>query len=71
MAVRKRGNIYQVTYRCPGESSPRTESFKSEEEATIRDKQIKLAKKERELCSPIRKEKGVIVETRDITVKEF
>lgn len=71
MAVRKRGNIYQVTYRCPGESSPRTESFKSEEEATIRDKQIKLAKKNGSFVPPIRKEKGVIVETRDITVKEF
>lgn len=45
MAVRKRGNSYQVTYRCPGESSPRTETFQSEDEALLRDMQIKLAKK--------------------------
>ena len=45
MAVRKRGNCYQTVYRCPGEKSPRTELFKTEEEATLRDLQIKLRKK--------------------------
>lgn len=45
MAVRKRGNCYQTVYRCPGEKSSRTELFKTEEEATLRDLQIKLRKK--------------------------
>ena len=44
MSVRKRGNRYQVVYRCPGEASPRTETFKTEDEAVIRDRSIKMAK---------------------------
>ena len=45
MSVRIRGNSFQVIYRCPGEASPRTETFKSKDEALLRDMQIKLAKK--------------------------
>jgi len=60
MAIRKRGNIFQVTYRVPGEKSPRTESFKSEDEALIRDAQIRLAKKNGTFTAPVRLEKGVI-----------
>lgn len=33
MSVRIRGNSFQVIYRCPGEASPRTETFKSKDEA--------------------------------------
>ena len=45
MSIRKRGKSYQVTYRVPGESTPRTETYKSEDEALIRDAQIRLAKR--------------------------
>lgn len=71
MAVRKRGNCYQVTYRCPGESAPRTESFKTEDEAIIRDMQIKLAKKNGTFVPPVRLAKGVIQEKKEYTVQEF
>ena len=71
MSVRKRGNSYQVIYRCPGENSPRTETFKSEEEAYIRDMQIKLAKKNGDFEPPMRVAKGEIKQTKDVTVKEL
>lgn len=71
MAIRKRGNIYQVSYRVPGESSPRTESFKSEDEALIRDAQIRLAKKNRTFVAPVRLEKGVVQQKKEVTVQEF
>lgn len=71
MSVRKRGNSYQVIYRCPGESTPRTETFKSEDEAMIRDMQIKLAKKNGTFEPPVRAAKGVIRQESNITVKEF
>ena len=60
MAIRKRGNSYQVSYRVSGEASPRTESFRSEEEAMIREMQIKLAKKNGTFEPPVRLSKGVI-----------
>lgn len=71
MAIRKRGNSYQVVYRCPGESSPRTETFKSEDEALIRDMQIKLAKKKGTFTPPERITKASVQYKRQITVKEF
>lgn len=71
MSIRKRGNSYQVIYRCPGESSPRTETFRSEEEALIRDMQIKLAKKNGTFEPPARLAKGVIQQQTDITMSEF
>ena len=71
MSIRKRGNCYQVIYRCSGESAPRTETFKSEEEATIRDMQIKLAKKNGTFEPPARIAKGVIKQENNITLKEF
>lgn len=71
MSVRKRGNRYQVVYRCSGESSPRTETFKSEDEAMIRDMQIKLAKKNGSFEPPVKLAKGVVQRKKDITVDEF
>ena len=71
MAIRKRGNCYQVSYRCPGERSPRTETFKSEDEAVIREMQIKLAKKNGTFEPPIRISKGCVQVKRDITVSDF
>lgn len=71
MAIRKRGNSYQVIYRCSGESTPRTETYKSEEEAIIRDAQIRLAKREGTFEPPIRAAKGVIRQENNITLKEF
>lgn len=71
MSIRKRGNRYQVTYRCPGEDSPRTETFKSEDEARIRDMQIKLAKKNGNFIPPARISKGVIEQKKESTVKAF
>ena len=71
MSIRKRGNSYQVIYRCVGESSPRTETFRSEDEALIRDMQIKLAKKNGTFEPPVRISKGVIAQPKDITMKEF
>lgn len=71
MSIRKRGNCYQVIYRCPGENTPRTESFKSEDEAMIRDMQIKLAKKNGTFEPPVRIAKGVIKQESNITLKEF
>ena len=71
MSIRKRGNSYQVIYRCAGENSPRTETFRSEDEALIRDMQIKLAKKNGTFEPPVRISKGVIARPKDITMKEF
>ena len=71
MSIRKRGNRYQVIYRCAGESSPRTETFRSEDEALIRDMQIKLAKKNGTFEPPVRISKGVTVQRKDVTMKEF
>ena len=71
MSVRKRGNCYQVQYRCPGEKNPRTESFKTEEEAIIRDKQIALAKKKGNFTPPPKQSKGVIKHQKEVTVKAF
>ncbi len=71
MSVRKRGNSFQVVYRCPGESTPRSETFKSEDEALIRDMQIKLAKKNGTFEPPVKAAKGVIQKKRDLTVNEF
>lgn len=71
MSVRKRGNSYQVVYRCPGESTPRTETFKSEDEALIRDMQIKLAKKNGTFEPPVKTAKGAVRAKREITVSDF
>ena len=71
MAVRKRGNCYQVVYRCPGEKATRTEHFKSEDEALIRDMQIKLAKKKGTFEVPVRREKHVDQQVKEVTVREF
>lgn len=69
MAIRKRGNSYQVTYRCPGEASPRTKTFQSEDEALLRDMQIKLAKKNGTFTPPLRAAKRVIQQQKDVTVQ--
>lgn len=71
MSIRKRGNSYQVIYRCPGEASPRTETYKSEDEALIRDMQIKLAKKNGTFEPPIKIAKGSVQTKREITVSDF
>ncbi len=71
MAIRQRGNRYQVSYRCPGESSPRTETFKTEEEALIREAQIRLAKKNGSFEPPTRLSKNSIKQVKDITVSDF
>lgn len=71
MAIRKRGNRYQVSYRCPGESSPRTETFKTEEEALIREAQIRLAKKNGSFTPPTRTSKNTIKQQKEITLSEF
>ncbi len=71
MSIRKRGNRYQVTYRVPGEATPRTETFKSEDEALIREAQIRLAKKNGTFEPPVRLAKGKIAPKKDVTVKKF
>lgn len=71
MSIRQRGNSYQVIYRCPGESSPRTETFKSKEEAQLREIQIKLAKKNGTFEPPVRVAKGEIKQIKDVTVREL
>ena len=60
-----------MSYRVSGEKTPRTETFKTEEEATIRDMQIKLEKKKGTFSPPPRIEKGVIRQCKDITVNDF
>ncbi len=71
MAIQKRGDSYRVTYRVPGEASPRTETFKSEDEALIRDAQIRLQKKNNSFEPPVRKKKGEVGRREEITVKDF
>lgn len=71
MAIRKRGNSYQVTYRCPGERTPRTETFKSEDEALIRDAQIRLAKRNGTFAPPKRIAKEAVAQKKDVTIREF
>lgn len=70
MAIRKRGEgCWQVTYRCSGEATPRTETYGSEEEARIRDLQIKMAKRSGTFVPPVRGEKRDV--RRDRTLREF
>ena len=71
MSVRQRGNCYQVMYRGPGEKTPRTESFKTEDEAILRDMQIKLAKKKGTFQPPVRLSKNTVQPQTDITVEAF
>ena len=71
VAIRKRGNSYQVVYRCPGEASPRTETFRSEDEALIRNMQIKLAKKNGTFEPPVKISKGTVRARQEITVSDF
>lgn len=71
MSIRKRGNRYQVTYRVPGEATPRTETFKSEDEALIRNTQIRLAKQNGTFEPPARQAKGKIAPKKDVTIREF
>ena len=71
MAIRKRKNRWQVTYRVSGEATPRTETFKTEEEATIREMQIKLEKKNGTFSPPPRISRGMIRQHKNVTVKEL
>ena len=71
MSIRKRGKRWQVVYRVPGEDYPRTESFASEDEAMIRDMQIKLAKKKGTFEAPPIEIKGDSAQKKNITVKVF
>ncbi len=72
MSVRNRGGTFQVIYRCPGETSPRTETYKSEDEAIIRDMQIKLAKKNGTFKPPERTGKGAVQSAKkEIKVRVF
>ena len=71
MSIRKRKKSYQVIYRVPGESKPRTETFISEEEAQIRDAQIRLAKKNGTFEPPVRLAKGQLAHKKDVTIQEF
>ena len=71
MAIRQRGNSYQVVYRCPGETTVRTETFHSEDEAMIRDMQIKLAKKKGTFTPPEKITKASMQHKKNITVEEF
>ena len=71
MAIRQRGNSYQVVYRCPGETTVRTETFHSEDEAMIRDMQIKLAKKKGTFIPPEKVTKASMQHKKNITVEEF
>ena len=71
MAIRKRKNSWQVSYRVQGEPTPRTETYDTEEEATIRDLQIKLEKKRGAFVAPERIEKGLIRQRKNVTVEEL
>ncbi len=71
MAIRQRGNCFQVVYRCSGEYKLRTESFKTEDEAIIRDMQIKLAKKNGTFSPPERMSKNQLRKSSDITISDF
>lgn len=71
MSIRKRGNRYQVIYRAPGEATPRTETFKSEDEALIRDAQIRIAKQNGTFEPPVRQAKSKIAPKKDSRSKNF
>ena len=71
MSIKKTGNRWQVTYRVSGEATPRTETFKTEEEATIREMQIKLEKRNGTFFPPPRIARGVIRQHKNVTVKEL
>lgn len=71
MSIRRRGNRYQVTYRVPGEATPRTETFKTEDEALIRDAQIRIAKQNGTFEPPVRLAKDKVMQRKDVAVKEF
>lgn len=71
MSIRKRGKRRQVVFRVPGEDHPRTESFASEDEAMIRDMQIKLAKKKGTFEAPPIAINGEAKQIKNLTVKVF
>lgn len=60
-----------MVYRVPGEHSPRTETYKSEDEALIRDMQIKLSKRNGTFVPPMRLAKGIIEHKKELTVQEY
>ena len=64
-------NSFQVIYRCPGEASPRTETFKSKDEALLRDMQIKLAKKNGTFEPPVKVAKGAVRIKQEVTIGDF
>ena len=71
MSISKKGNRYQVNYRVPGEATPRTETYKTEDEALIRDAQIRLAKKNGTFKPPIRIQRRKVEQRKEVTVREF
>ncbi len=49
MKPRKKGNQYEIVYRCPGYEKPICERFETEEDAAFRIAQVKLGKKRKDL----------------------
>ncbi len=72
MKPRKKGQQYEISYRCPGYAKPFYERFSTPEEANLRIAQIELDKSRGELHPP--KElllKCSAVKERPITVRQF
>ena len=52
MKPRKKGNLYEITYRCPGYDKPFSERFLSLDDANVRCAEIELARARGELRPP-------------------
>lgn len=57
MKVRKKGQQYEISYRCPGYDKPVYERFQTMEDASIRCAEIELARKRGDLRPPKKAEK--------------
>lgn len=72
MKPRRKGNRWEITYRCPGYSKSISERFDTYEEAKARIAEIEYEKKIGELRPPVKSpEKEKFIAKKFITVSEF
>ena len=72
MKPRRKGNRWEITYRCPGYSKSISERFDTYEEANSRIEEVKYLKKIGELRPPVKSpEKEKFIAKKFITVSEF
>lgn len=74
MIARKRGTMYEISYRCPGHPKPYYERFETLEEANLRIAAIEYDRAHDQLRPPTkftRKQKDGVIHKKYITVSEL